>query len=152
MNYVLVILALFIAGCGSGRSTNYMIYNIKPEYSEVLEARLKKIEDKASDNFFHYPKGQADFSITVEFGQLQPGYWGIAYSGENCKIVLSNVFLPNLYKDAMGITFLHEIGHCYGLDHSPNRHDIMFYSAGSPEHYLEAAWERFYNQLMEIRR
>lgn len=62
----------------------------------------------------------------------------------DCYIELTPESLtPNYFKS----TVSHEIGHCFGLDHTKNVHDIMYFEANDSENHSEEDWERFRKQL-----
>jgi hypothetical protein len=86
---VLVILALFIVGCGKQQfKISYMKYNTSAMFNVEFEKALEEIEVLAGDRFLHTKEDEADFWIVVSFGDLPPQTLGLAQYGDNCTITL----------------------------------------------------------------
>jgi predicted Zn-dependent protease len=70
---------------------------------------------------------------------------GITYSNYwRCYIELDpRAFHEKVFKPV----FYHEIGHCFGLDHSENFKDIMYKEVMDEKDYNAADWERFFVAL-----
>lgn len=70
---------------------------------------------------------------------------GIAYDFYfECYVELSpEIFNPTYFKSV----FYHEIGHCFGLDHTDNENDIMYFEAKSINEHKYLDWAQFLLQL-----
>jgi len=63
----------------------------------------------------------------------------------DCFIELSPIIF--IEKEYFKPVVHHEIGHCFGLDHTPNEKDIMYESAHNIKDYTQADWDRYFQQL-----
>lgn len=62
----------------------------------------------------------------------------------SCKITI----YPVSFDDRILKTVLwHEVGHCFGLEHSKNPNDIMYYSVGQFENYSQEYVDSFIQDL-----
>lgn len=55
------------------------------------------------------------------------GYCQVTHGIENKQIKRGQIYIDHEYQDWYGV-FLHELGHCIGLSHSPDWNDLMYFA------------------------
>ena len=84
-------------------------------------------------------------SMTFEKKELEEDVLGATIMQYfDCYIELSPESLTETYFKP---TVSHEIGHCFGLDHTKNQNDIMYFEAHDSQKYTDEDWETFRKQL-----
>lgn len=122
---------------------------------EILTQVISDLELAVGEGFLS--NRASDYEIPIKFDGLDPEILGQAWVGdiEDCPIQISPELRPGNryhYTDTdLRIVLIHEIGHCFGLEHSLDPKDIMYY-AHSDEHNTPEAYERFIKQLQDMRK
>ena len=134
-------LALCLTGCGPHPRKASLSTDLSGPSREILEATTAEIEALAGGRIIH--ADVADFRIKVLFGPLEAGTLGESQGGldEDCTIVISDVMKPShgFYNaEDLRHLFIHEIGHCFGLEHSESPSSIMYFEYDRKQNTPEA--------------
>jgi hypothetical protein len=106
----------------------------------VLKETVGTLEMHDGDRFLSNPNGQ--LKIIVTYGNLAPRILGLAMRGsDTCRIVISHVLNPEISvsydSDDLRSVLVHEIGHCFGMDHFKDENHVMFWSYDGKPHGYE---------------
>lgn len=62
----------------------------------------------------------------------------------DCYVELSPLIFTESYQHLFKSTIYHEVGHCFGLDHSDDKYSVMYLETNG---YIEPNWKEFISQL-----
>ena len=139
------------AGCINplASKTGYIEVIADPMSKAVIESAIRDLESASEESFLH--DSTSEYSITVKFAKLSQGELGLTMYGddENCPILLDESMNPKIgiftYSDLASVA-IHEIGHCFGLDHSNDKNDVMYFEY-LPEQTSIESFRRFVYQI-----
>jgi hypothetical protein len=149
------LVALILSACGRYPVTAHYTSELLGTGHIAFEETVSKLESKTGSKFLHDPSGQ--LSISVHYGDFEESDTiGMAeYDDETCTITIANRINPdrNAYYKASDLqqVIAHEIGHCFGLPHHPDKHEIMYYLYLPELQKTEAAFDRLVEQLKFVR-
>lgn len=127
---IFVVLALLNSACGNNPQRAQVKYHLPLASGILLESAMLEVEEATGDRFMHDP--QSGYTITLRYGTLPDLTLGQALVGddEECEITLNSKINPEegawTYEDLRHVA-LHEIGHCFGLEHDPDPQQIMYW-------------------------
>lgn len=151
--------ALLLTACGKGtgdlRDANYTNF-LQTQSFYKGEQVIQKLENDSEGPFMHGDKHDADLKIVIGPGSLPSGTAGqarVVGGGKGCDITIGTYYTlesgvdPALFQ----VILLHEIGHCFGLDHSADPNDIMYAYVNQAKQGTPEARKRYLAQLGAIR-
>ena len=112
----------------------YLAQPIGDPAMRVIEGAIRELETKLGDQRILTADKSAR-KLSVEFGKIPGGPAGRAHLGwdGNCHIqIYEKLDLrfvldpPWKLRSDLRQTFLHELGHCFKIWHSTDRHDVMY--------------------------
>jgi len=133
--------------------TAYYTNSIYGGLSDTTEETIDDLEERANEQFLHAAP-VADMDIKIVFGDLEENVIWRAH----CVITMSNKLNPLNKKeyrfwsseDFAGV-LRHELGHCFGMDHSDDPKSIMYWQYNPEIHLTEEAISRFSEDLKRFR-
>lgn len=150
--------ALLVVACSKSQGSKtgyYVLHGIEGSGLAAVEDTVSEIEHRSGGKILHDSVGE--LMIEISWGDLSGNTIGRAKSnGYFCEIQIK----AELNSDSPGfkpyydlrLVIMHEIGHCFGLDHSPTETDIMFWESNPEIQNNEKSTARFINQLNEVRK
>lgn len=119
----------------------------------VLDQTVGTLEMIDGERFLSNPDGQ--LKIIITYGELPAKTLGTAWRGnKTCRIVINHIMNPETsvtYDESdLRSVLVHEIGHCFGMDHFSKEDHIMFWAYdGIPHTYAQL--EEFIADLNKMR-
>lgn len=126
-------MAFFLKGPTTAKYHNYL----NGKGAVVLDQSVGTLEMIDGSRFMNDVDG--DLTIIITYGELSKGTLGIAMRGlKTCRIIVSHVMNPETSvsydeKDLRSV-LMHEIGHCFGLDHFDDENHIMYWAYDGNSH------------------
>ena len=115
--------------------------NLKSEHTliEAPELKTQSTSNSGSPIFFRF---------TADIPEQTKVIAGRAtVDSDRCDVQISSAVIDN---NALLVPVIfHELGHCAGLDHNPNKGEIMYAITYSMKTYYQAAFSRFFVAFLE---
>ena len=135
----------------------YYINAIDGGFHQTVENTIFDLELRTGEPFMHAEAGK-DLDIKILYGDLENAVIGQAETWSRyCRITMSNRVNPDSpsyegwgNKDFAAI-LRHEIGHCFGMEHSEDPNSIMYWQYHPVIHPGERAINNFVNDLKSFR-
>jgi hypothetical protein len=167
----LVLTTTLPTGCGAAQTdyirptsnkpwfphTAYYINAISGSLYNTVDETIVDLENRTGERFMHAAP-VADMDIKILYGDLEDDVIGLAETwSKYCRITMSNKLNPESpafqrwsKKDFAGV-LRHEIGHCFGMEHSEDPNSIMFWQYHPGVHLKEQSINNFVNDLRNFR-
>lgn len=128
-----------------------------PISQAVMRAAIQEVEGAVGEAIL--TTEDADMTISVEFASMSPQFAGDATVGDDCKVRISSYqdvdpsspFTHAYFSKMLRLIFLHEIGHCFGLGHSPSYWDIMYWKLVPDRQDGAESFRRYVESLDSVR-
>ena len=168
---ILSVVSFITAGCGASEAecfsffppksnggawfpyNAYYVNNIGGELGAVVDTTIEDLESRTGESFMHSAP-VADMDVKIVYGDLENDAIGLATTWSNhCVITMSNKLSRDSRWDSDDFAGVlrHEIGHCFGIDHSDDTNSIMYYQYIPWIHLRERAIGSFVKDLKEFR-
>lgn len=163
----LMITVTFIpVGCGSAAAecvtpktkewhpyNAYYVNNTDGELMSVVDETIEDLETRTGERFMHSAP-VADVRIEIKFSDLEDRILGLATTWRTqCLIEMSNDFKKRGHwtkYDFAGV-LRHEVGHCFGMDHSTDENSLMYAYYTPWLHLGEEVINAFVKELTNFR-
>lgn len=153
MRLAICILLPLTVGCGS-RATDVATVAPSPTNdpvtNQVINETVNTLNNYSGDTYLTNENG---FIIDITLDDMEEAKLGDALKTEGyCRIRLNSKYFLNEYmkKEIKRVTITHEIGHCFGLQHSPQVEDIMYFKSGLVQ-YKDEAFKKFTKDVKDAR-
>jgi hypothetical protein len=111
-------------------ATAYLVNNLTQDGSLLLEEARAEMERRSGEDFLS-DDGSVMY-IVIRYENVDDNILGRAQpSPFTCTIRMNPEMAPEygVYApDEMKLVLMHEIGHCFGLRHTPGKQDVMYYA------------------------
>lgn len=115
---------------------------------------LKDLSQSSKKELFYFDGDKSDsLKIVItkmdyahnstHLGQATP-------TGATCLIQLNEVVFQDSYGSFFVPVLYHEVGHCAGMGHDPKEGEIMYHVGAPKDYYADAAYQRFFDQLVDF--
>ena len=142
-------LAVLLKAPTTARYHNYL----NGKGAVVLDDAVGTLEMIDGSRFLSDVNG--DITIIISYGDLPKGVLGMAMKGlKTCRIIISPIVNPETsvsYGEGdLRSVLIHEMGHCFGLDHFPSPKHVMHWSYDGNPHDFDQITE-FVKDLRKMR-
>jgi len=157
---VWIVVVLLVIGCGNKRPSSEawpaMVVPVD-SFSDVQKEELRDIADElntlSGQTLVTEGEPQPGFSISIllvdppENKRNRAGY--ATLTDEGCEIQLSKFLYEPTRKDYLRAVFLHELGHCAGLDHDNDPTSLMYPTTNRYSEYTPEALSQFAAKVLQ---
>jgi predicted Zn-dependent protease len=154
----ILVFMVFLTAYSHKDTASYTLDKAITEYeANLINKGIGVLEGYQEGGFMH--SQNPDIRITLKFGELDGDTVGLAeVGGDECNITIENEINPSNYTHSdpkirrevmkqFKVTLIHEIGHCFGLEHDEGLNEIM-----SPYYNSEAATQEAFDRFNEALR
>ena len=151
---LLVLVTFFVAACGQYAERSPWPAQIASMegMTDTEKAEVRKAVESLNSLFggqvlSFSPESETNYTISMKKSEpptdnaQRAGYATVGIA--NCSVDLSAVLFREGMKEYIRPVVFHELGHCAGLEHSPDENDVMYKTTNKDGFYTEEAIERF---------
>lgn len=151
----LLLCLLLLSGCAKQVTwpASVKFQNLSELETKTVTESLNDLSKSTNRQLFYFNDMPNSLKITVTKMDYQHNsqYLGRAtLTEETCLVELNEIVLEDSYSSYFVPTLYHELGHCAGMQHDPNKGEIMYYLGGPKDSYTQDAFNRFYSEFLDF--